>query len=135
MAAEPEPSIAPEQPRRSLPRRLALFILAAGAVASASVLIPNVPRERRVELRLDAPATIVGVSVEWVPSRAAVEEAVHGATWHFSAGSAPPSVITTVHLPDGPYDLHVLVERAERTDEVRRSLTLGDVDQIAVPLR
>jgi hypothetical protein len=40
-----------------------------------------------------------------------------------------------VRLPDGSYDLEILVERVGRTDAVRRSLTLGDADRIAIPLR
>jgi hypothetical protein len=132
-----------DRPRPSLARRLAPLILVAGALASAIVFIPKMPRERHVELRLDDPATIVGLRLEWAepssrlasPLSAAEEDLIRGTTWRFEAGLAPPSVTATISLPDGPYDLDILVERVERTDAVHRSLKLGDADRIAVSVR
>jgi hypothetical protein len=134
------------QPRRSLAHRFAPLILVAGVIAAAAIVIPRVPREREVELRFEDAATIVGVHLDWLAStgRAASaaarsappeSEALQGTTWRFSAGAAPSFVTTTVRLPDGSYDLEILVERVGRTDAVRRSLTLGDADRIAVPVR
>ena len=129
-------------PRRSLAQRFAPLILVSGVIASAFILIPRLPRERRVELRLEDASTIVGVQVDWLASSrralapdAAEADPVQGASWHFSEGAAPPSVIAKVHLPDGPYDLEIVVERIGRTDIVHRAITLGDADQIAIPIR
>jgi hypothetical protein len=131
------------QQHRSFAHRFAPLILVAGVVAAAAIVIPRVPRERQVELRFEDAATIVGVHLDWVAStgRSASaaarpeSEALQGTTWRFSAGAAPSFVATTVRLPDGSYDLEILVERVGRTDAVRRSLTLGDADRIAVPVR
>jgi hypothetical protein len=139
MDAAPD-DVAP--PRRSLPRRFAPLILVAGVIASAFILIPRLPRERRVELRLEDASTIVGVQIDWLASsrrapspEVTKEDPVQGASWRFAEGSAPPSVTAKVRLPDGPYDLEIVVERVGRADVVHRSITLGDADQITIPVR
>lgn len=126
--------------RRSFLKRIAPLLLVSGAGLSAFVLIPTLPRERHVELRLDDPATVVGVRLDWevTSQRSAASPdtgPIHGASWRFPPGSAPSSVAMTVRLPDGAYDLDVLVERVGSAETVHRSVKLGDADHVTIPLR
>jgi hypothetical protein len=109
---------------------------------AAMSLAPHLPRERHVELRLDDPSSITAVNVDWTaalkpraasPGRA--DEALQGASWRFAAGTAPRSLVTTVRLPDGAYEMDIRIDRVDRVESVQRSITLGGADQIAVPVR
>jgi hypothetical protein len=127
-----------------LRKRLALLILAAGAAATAYVILPRVPREHQVDLRLDDAASVTAVEVAWAPLGAGspaepagkpeTAEAVRGTAWHFQPGSAPGTVGATVSVPDGRYALDVVVERGVGVESFHRVLTLGDADHISVTL-
>lgn len=124
----------PTPPARSRLRRLAPFVLLAGAAVSAISILPHLPRERRLELRLEEPSTIIGVQLDWSTATSG-DEPLQGSTWRFAPGSAPRLLPATVRLPDGSYDVDIRVDRVDQTQTVRRSITLGDADRITVPVR
>ena len=124
----------PAPPARSRLRRLAPFVLLAGAAVSAISIHPHLPREPRLELRLEEPSTIIGVRLDWSTATSG-DEPLQGATWRFAPGSAPRLLPATVRLPDGSYDVDIRVERVDQTQTVHRSITLGDADRITVPVR
>jgi hypothetical protein len=126
----------------SLRRRFAPLLLLAGAAGAAFVVLPSVPHEHHVDLRLDDAASVTGVDVAWTSTAAAAthatladEEALRGVSWHFQAGRAPATLGAAVTLPDGRYALDVTVQRGTEAESFHRVLTLGDADSIAVPLR
>jgi hypothetical protein len=129
---EPAVPLFAPSPRR---RRLLSLLLLAGGGAALLSLAPHWPKERSVDFRLDGElSTVVGVDVTW--ARAGAEaEAVGGSSFRFEPGRAPKIVHTTVHLPDGSYALDIRIDRADRSDSMQRTLTLGDAEQITVPLR
>jgi hypothetical protein len=51
-----------------------------------------------------------------------------------ATGQAPQTLGTRVRLPDGTYELGVLVERGSGHDAFRRTSALGEADHITVPL-
>jgi hypothetical protein len=120
------------------PRRLAALLLVAGAAAAAFAIVPSMPRDHHVDLRLDDPASVTSVEVAWSPAPSGhgneAAEAVQGGAWHFQPGKAPQTLGTRVHLPDGTYELGVLVERGSGRDAFRRTISLGEADHITVPL-
>jgi hypothetical protein len=107
-------------------RRFAPLLLLAGGLGATLVVAPKLPHDREIELRITDPASVVQVDLQWLsPSDA--EEVIQGGSWRFSRGSAPRSIVSKVSLPDGRYDLDVLVRRTDGADAShRRSLTLGD---------
>jgi hypothetical protein len=132
-SAPPSPVAAPSRLKRFSP-----FFLVAGLIAAAVLFIPHVPRERRVELRLDDPATVLGVELSWSAVDGAernVGEPLEGATFHFEVGQAPALLKAPAHLADGRYALELRVERVGDRSQVRRLITVGDQAAITVPLR
>jgi hypothetical protein len=100
-------------------------------------ILPQLPRERHLDLRLDEPSSIVGVHLDWTASSAPVpgDEPLQGSTWRFAPGSAPRLLPATVRLPDGSYSVEIRIDRVDQTETVRRSITLGEADRITVPVR
>jgi hypothetical protein len=128
----------PTDPGGSRKRKYATLLLLAGGVAAAMMVVPQLPREREIELRLEDAASVTGVDVAWSPatgSSPSKADAVRGASWHFALGKAPTSLTTRVSLPDGRYDLDVLVERGAERETLHRVLSIGESDHITVRLR
>lgn len=123
---------APRPPSRF--RRFAPLLLVAGAGLAGATMMPHVPHERTVELRLDDAAGVTRVDLAWDDARAG-DAALQGGSWRFPAGAAPSSLRTVVRLPDGKYDLDVTVERGPERRAFHRTITLGDSERITVPLR
>jgi hypothetical protein len=48
---------------------------------------------------------------------------------------APRSVHTTVRLPDGSYGVEITVARTQGGGSTRRAISLGDAEQIMLPVR
>jgi hypothetical protein len=114
--------------------RWAPLLLVAAAGGAAFVVVPHVPREHVVALRLDDAASVTGVDVDWTPI-SGDSEATQGGVWHFVAGKAPGELSSSVRLPDGRYELDVTVERGPARQAFHRTITLGDADRITVTLR
>ena len=115
-------------------RRFAPVVLALGVAAALTQVLPHLPHEREVELRLDDPSSITSVELAWVRAG----DAVQGASWRFEPGKAPRSLTTTVRLPDGEYDVDIELARALEASEptrVRRTITLADANRISLVLR
>jgi hypothetical protein len=116
----------------ALRRLVPVALLLAGAGA-ASLLLPNLPREHHVTLRVADPASVTGVQLAW--STLGGVETVQATSLRYTAGRAPTLVETRVSLPHGRYELEILVEREAVHEEFRRTIDLGDADAITVPLR
>lgn len=114
------------------------MLLVAGAVLAGSVVVDRLPKERHIELRLEDAATVRQLDVTWTeptPGEHDDVTPIHGGSWRFAEGTAPKSVLTTVRLPDGPYDLHIEVDRTSGRATSRRTVTLGGADRITFPVR
>jgi hypothetical protein len=119
--------------RGRVARLIALAGVLAVVLATKSLVIPRVPVDRDVEVRLPSPATVLAVDVRW--SAAGTSEDIATTSLHFSAGSAPASVRTTAHLPDGDYDVAIDVERISGVDSTRRLILLRDSARVTIPLQ
>jgi len=119
-------------------KRYAPLLLLAAAGGAALFSVPKIPHDHAVTLRLPDAATVTGVEIAWstlpAGADAAGSEAVQGGSWRFASGSAPATLDTHVHLPDGRYALEVAVDRAGEWSGFRRVIVLGDADHIVVPL-
>lgn len=126
----------PAGDRPPLKRRLAGLILVAGAVAAAASMLPHWPKERTAVLRLERPEDVIGLDVTWLARRTDDAEGAPalGASWSFAPGAAPRSLSASVRLPDGLYDVQITVRRRTGSESVHRSLTLGDGDEITLPV-
>lgn len=89
-------------------RRLAPAAVALGVAALVSPLAERWPSDHALEVALDAPAAVTGVSL--TVARAG-EEPIHATTWSFRPGEAPERLRTTVHGPDGAYEILLEVAR------------------------
>jgi hypothetical protein len=97
-------------------------------------VLPAWPRQRAVELALGDPRSIVDLEMSW--ARTGAGDALRGGVWHFAPGTAPPSVATTVDLPDGTYDLDITMRRSDgETASAHRSITVADTSTIRVPIQ
>jgi hypothetical protein len=105
-----------------------------GALGAASLILPRVPRDRQVELRVDAPATIVAIDVAWSRDDHDAEP-IQGGSWRFAPGQAPRSLTTSVHVPNGRYAVDVTIQRTEGRDELHRAIDFTDSDHVTIPLR
>jgi hypothetical protein len=127
--------------RAQLWARVAPLLLVAAAAATAAVLVPHLPHEHRVDLRLEDARAVTGVDVAWAPKGdigdARDGEPVRTGEWRFAAGTAPPSIRTSVSLPDGRYGVDVTVERGDARQAFHRLITQGEAEaeSITVPLR
>jgi hypothetical protein len=130
-----QPAQGPPAPaaRPSATRRFAPLLLLAGAVAGAFTLVPHLPKERQIELRLDEASSIVDVELSFASSSDG--EPVHGTSWHFDAGRAPTSLTTSVNLPDGRYEVDISVQRTQERRSIHRVISVGGSDQISIPVR
>lgn len=127
--SEPEPI--PARPKRSRFIRVAVVV---GGLGVASLVLPHVPRDREIELRVVEPSTIVAIDLAWSRDDAA-HEPIQGGSWRFAPGQAPRALTTSVHLPSGRYAVDITVERTEGRDELHRVIELADADHVTVQLR
>ena len=119
--------------------RFVPVVLVVAAATLASRFVPHLPHEHQVELQLDDARAITRVEVAWMPrgdmGDARDGELVRTGAWRFAAGTAPPSLHSSVSLPDGRYGVDVTVERGDTRQAFHRLITLGDAESITVPLR
>jgi hypothetical protein len=108
-------------------------LLLAGAGVAASLLLPKLPHEHQVGLRLPDPASVTAVDVAWTSPTDG--DPVQGGSWRFASGSAPAMVQTRPRLPDGRYGLDVIIERGPSRESFRKAITLSEADHIVVPLQ
>ena len=127
--SEPEPTTPP--PKRS---RFTRIVVLLGALGAAAVILPRIPRDRQIELRIEDPTTVVAIDLAWSRDDS-VGEPIRGGSWRFAAGQAPRALTTSVHLPSGRYTVDVTIERTEGRDELHRVIELADADHVTVPLR
>lgn len=137
---EPEPSptetTTPEKwwkDRAKLARLVALAGVLAVVLTGKSLVLPNLPSEQAVEMRLESPQDVIGLDIRW--SAPGSDEDITTTSLHFSPGQAPSLVPAAVRLPDGAYDVAITVERVSRVDSTRRRITLGDASRVTIPLR
>lgn len=136
---EVSPPSEEERPRPALVERprLARWVAVAGVlgaiVLTRALVLPKIPEDHDVELRLPAPGDIVGLDLRWMAADGGDD--ILTTSLHFSPGTAPTSVRTTVHLPDGPYEVAIAVERVGGVDSSRRKITLDGSARVTIPLR
>ena len=141
--AAPEESSAPdpqdERPSTQLVERprLARWVAVAGIlgaiVAARFLVIPKIPEDHDVEVKLPTPADVVGLDLRWIAPETGDD--VLTTSLRFAAGTAPASVRTNVHLPNGPYEVTIAVARVSGVDSSRRRITLDDSARVTIPLR
>jgi hypothetical protein len=102
-------------------------------LATAYFALPSLPRDHRVVLKLEDPSSVVGVELDWSPAQQG--EPFRGGSWRFDSGAAPPTVTSNVRVANGEYSLEARVFRGDRTDTIRRVVTLGEAESITLPLR
>ncbi len=111
-AARPDDEEPPPPPvRHGRLRRLAPLLVGIGVAAVASPLAERWPSTHDLEISLEEPALITQVTVT---AGVAGHEPVLATTWSFAAGDAPERLRTTVHGPDGPYEIVVEIARDAR---------------------
>lgn len=120
-----------ERPR--LARWVALAGLVGVVIATKTLVLPAVPEDHDVVLTLPSPANVVGVDLTW--SAPGNGEDILTTSLHFPVGAAPSSLRTIVHLPNGPYEVAIAVERTSGVDSTRRRITLDSSARTTIPLR
>lgn len=120
-----------EHPRAA--RWVALAGLLGVVFATKVLVLPAIPEDHAVELTLPSPANVVGVDMTW--SAPGGGEDILTTSLHFPAGAAPSSLHTNVHLPNGPYEVAIAIERTSGVDSTRRRITLDSAARVTIPLR
>jgi hypothetical protein len=119
--------------RTRLARLVALVGVLVVVLAAKSLVFPHIPATREIDLHIESPHDVIGLDMRWAP--AGTTEDIATTSLHFLPGAAPTSVITTVHLPDGEYDVSIAVVRAAGVDSTRRRITLDGASRVTIPLR
>jgi hypothetical protein len=119
--------------RAKAARLVAFAGVLAVVLAARSLVIPLVPVDHDVEMRLESPQDVVGLDIRW--SAPGSGEDLTTTSLRFPPQQAPSSVQASVHLPEGAYDVTITVERVSRVDSTRRHVTLGDASRVTIPLR
>jgi hypothetical protein len=101
-------------------------------LVTKSLVVPKIPEDHDVELTLPAPAEVVGLDLTWTTPESGDD--ILTTSLHFAPGTAPPSLRTTVHLPDGPYEVAIAVARTSGVDAMHRRITLDSSARITIPL-
>ena len=114
-------------------KRYAPIALAAGLVAVFAFFNPRAPKDHEIELRLDDPALVTRVEVAWLEIGS--RETMQTGAWSFEAGKAPRQITTHVRAPDGKYDVEIEIDRADGEHREHRTLELGSVEKMTLPLR
>ena len=83
-------------------------------------------------LRVEDATTVTSVEVTW--TRDERDEPLAGSAWRFEAGRAPRRLESTVRLPNGAYEVEVVVARADSTRTIRRQVSLEGGDEITLPV-
>src|SRR5262249_27044100 len=109
------------------------LLLVAGAAAAAFILVPHLPEQRHLELRIDDVSSVVAVELSVARDRD--DEPIHGNTWHFAPGQAPDSLGLSMNLPEGRYEVDITVERTQGRQSTHRVISVGDSHQITLPVR
>ena len=134
--AESMQSEPPQRPRLVDRTRLARWIALAGVLGvvlvTKSLVLPKIPEDHEVELKVPSPAEVTGLDLTWIAPETG--EDILTTSLHFASGTAPGSVRTTVHLPDGPYEVAIAVERTSGVDSTRRRITLDSSARVTIPL-
>lgn len=128
-AGAPQGGPPTEAPRRhGLVRRLAPAVVALAIAGLVSPLAERWPSDHALEVALGAPAAVTEVSltVARTPSPGGRAEPIHATTWSFRAGQAPERLRTTVHGPDGAYE--ILLEVARGTGDSSSRLHRMELD-------
>lgn len=118
-----------ERPR--LARWVALAGLLGVVIATKIFVLPAIPEDHDIELTL--PSDVVGVDLTW--SAPGGGEDILTTSLRFTRGPAPRSLRTTVHLPNGSYEVAIAVERTSGVDSTRRRITLDSSARVTLPLR
>jgi hypothetical protein len=125
----PAAAAAPPKPQNRGWRRVAPLFLVAAVAAIGWILLPKLPHEREIELKVKDPASVVSVEMSW----ASKGDAVHGGSWRFDAGKAPPALFSKLSLSDGRYEVDIEVRRAEGPLESwHRSIDLEKVEHMTL---
>ena len=132
-AEQPPARKRPLLDRGRLARLVAILGVLALLVSMRWIVLPHVPQERDIEMRLASPQDVVALDVRW--SAAGSTDDIAMTSLRFPAGAAPSSVRTQVRLPDGAYDVAIHVERTAGVDSTRRRVTFDDADRVTIPLR
>jgi len=114
------------------------MLLLGGGVAAASIMLPHLPHERQLELRIEDRDQLSSVELT-VSSPSATDEAeapfVMGSSWHFPDGRVPASLVTSMRVPDGRYEVDVVLLRAGTRQSIHRTIAFHDAERITVPIR
>ncbi len=134
--AESMQSEPPQRTRLVDRTRLARWIALAGVLGvvlvTKSLVLPKIPEDHEVELKVPSHAEVTGLDLTWIAPETG--EDILTTSLHFASGTAPGSVRTTVHLPDGPYEVAIAVERTSGVDSTRRRITLDSSARVTIPL-
>lgn len=119
--------------RGRLARLVALFGVLALVLATKTIVLPHVPSDHEIEVRLENTKDVTGLEMRW--STVAASEEVATTSMRFPAGQAPPSVRATAYLPDGTYEVVIAVERGSNVDSTRRRIALDGSARVMIPVR
>jgi hypothetical protein len=112
-------------------RRIGTILFAAGCAAVLLTILPRLPQDRQVELRLADRQDVTAVDLTWSSTGG---EALQGSSFRFDEGRAPSSWTVEIRLPEGDYTLDTSVRRAGRSTSARQSVLVKGEEPILVSL-
>lgn len=124
-------STADSEPRLFTRRRLASIVLAVGAALLLVTVVPAVPRDRGVELRLTDSEAVTSVELIWLSDQG---HALQGTSLHYAKGAAPSRWTVQTELPDGDYTVEATVHRGTARASTRQLVRVEGDDPITVTL-
>jgi hypothetical protein len=123
-------SIADRFPR--LRRLSPLLLVLGGVLVYFTVMAPATARDRGVTFRFqESPKEVTRIESVWTGIDIHPGDPIGGTTLNFAPSTAPTTMRTVVHAPEGDFWLELTVERGARVGVLRRRVGL-DADEITV---
>jgi hypothetical protein len=112
-------------------RRIASIVFALGCASLLLTILPAMPQDRGVELRLPESAAVTAVELTWLSPEG---DPLQGTSLRYAPGSAPSLWTLQTQLPEGDYTVEATVQRGTARASMRQFVRVKGDEPITLSL-